>query len=72
MEAQGVDESGLAKLEVASEVEKDLRRTFPNNSHFESEQGLGALRTLLICYGVRNPKVSFFSVPETLRHPVDN
>ena len=58
VESRGVDESGLPRLEVASEVEKDLRRTFPNNSHFESEQGLGALRTLLVAYGVRNPKVS--------------
>ena len=52
-------ESGVRKTKIAMEVEKDLRRTFPNNSHFESEQGIDSLRTLLICYGIRNPTVGY-------------
>ncbi|GMI01480.1 hypothetical protein TrVE_jg10117 [Triparma verrucosa] len=59
IEDQGKDENGLANVPVAMEVEKDLHRTFPNNSHFESEQGLSSLRTLLIAYGVRNKTVGY-------------
>lgn len=43
----------------AFEVEKDLRRTFPSNDNFTTEEGLAPLRRLLIAYSVRNPAVGY-------------
>jgi hypothetical protein len=57
--AAGVDEAGLAKLPIALEVEKDLHRTFPNNKHFENEEGIATLRSILCAYGLRNPAVGY-------------
>ncbi|GMH96228.1 hypothetical protein TL16_g13286 [Triparma laevis f. inornata] len=59
IEESGKDENGLANVQVAMEVEKDLHRTFPNNSHFEAEEGLSSLRTILVAYGVRNTTVGY-------------
>jgi len=53
------DAQGLADLPVAGEVEKDLHRTFPNNKHFENEEGISTLRMILIAYGLRNPEVGY-------------
>ena len=57
--AKGVDGNGLAKIPVALDIEKDLHRTFPNNSNFLSSEGLSSLRNVLHAYSVRNPTVGY-------------
>ena len=59
IKSAGVDSSGTLDLPLASEIEKDLRRTFPSNSHFNSQSGLSSLRSLLLAYSIRNPKVGY-------------
>ena len=43
----------------AQDVEKDLRRTFPKNDNFTTEEGLAPLRRVLIAYSVRNPAIGY-------------
>jgi hypothetical protein len=59
LEEAGVDPNGVSKVPAGNEVEKDLRRTFPNNKHFNSDLGLKSLRTLLLAYSLRNPEVGY-------------
>ena len=42
-----------------TEIEKDLRRTFPDNHLYESEEGLGMLRRVLLAYSLHNPTVGY-------------
>ena len=56
---QGLDNSNLANIPVANDIEKDLHRTFPNNSNFLEEEGINSLRRLLHAYSVRNPEVGY-------------
>ena len=42
-----------------AEIEKDLRRTFPDNHLYESEEGLAMLRRVLLAYSVHNPVVGY-------------
>eukprot|EP00004_Rigifila_ramosa_P008796 TRINITY_DN2015_c1_g1_i1.p1 TRINITY_DN2015_c1_g1~~TRINITY_DN2015_c1_g1_i1.p1 ORF type:complete len:382 (-),score=58.68 TRINITY_DN2015_c1_g1_i1:27-1172(-) len=40
-------------------IDKDLRRTFPSNERFESEEGLAMLRRVLIAYSWKNTSVGY-------------
>ena len=42
-----------------AEIEKDLRRTFPDNHLYESEEGLAMLRRVLLAYSLHNPTVGY-------------
>lgn len=44
---------------VHQDIEKDLHRTFPTNANFEKEEGINALRRVLLAYSVRNPRVGY-------------
>lgn len=43
----------------ATEIEKDLHRTFPNNDNVSSKDGLALLRRVLLAYSVRNPDIGY-------------
>ena len=43
----------------AHDIEKDLRRTFPENEHFKTEEGLSPLRRVLFAYSIRNQEVGY-------------
>jgi len=47
--------------QVASEVERDLHRTFPNHPHFSGQMSLGvrALRRVLLAFAHHNPEVGY-------------
>ena len=47
------------KSNCATEIEKDLRRTFPDNHLYESEEGLAMLRRVLLAYSVYNPTIGY-------------
>ena len=51
--AEATDNGSMA------EIEKDLRRTFPDNHLYESEEGLAMLRRVLLAYSVHNPVVGY-------------
>jgi hypothetical protein len=38
---------------------QDLRRTFPDNVMFESEEGISALRRVLVAYSWLNPEIGY-------------
>ena len=50
---------GEERSSCAAEIEKDLRRTFPDNHLYESEEGLAMLRRVLLAYSVHNPTVAY-------------
>jgi hypothetical protein len=47
-------ESVLRRAELSNthsaQIEKDLRRTLPTNTHFQKEEGIDALRCVLLAY----------------------
>lgn len=43
----------------ADVIERDLYRTFPTNSNFDNEEGIGALRNVLLAYSTRNAAVGY-------------
>jgi hypothetical protein len=45
--------------QAAIDIEKDLRRTFPTNVNFQSEQGIAELRRVLLAYALRNPGLGY-------------
>jgi len=45
--------------EMAHIIERDLARTFPTNYHFEKEEGITAMRRVLLAYSIRNKKVGY-------------
>ena len=47
------------KSGCGAEIEKDLRRTFPDNHLYESEEGLAMLRRVLMAYSVYNPAIGY-------------
>jgi len=51
----------LTEVSVASltDIEKDIRRTFPDHARFGSEEGLSALRRVLAAYTIHNPDVAY-------------
>ena len=40
-------------------INKDLRRTFQNHANFVDEQGVAALKRVLVAYAWKNPKVGY-------------
>jgi len=56
-------EAVLGRAEQSSEyfeqIEKDLRRTLPTNTHFQREDGLDALRSVLLAYSERNRALGY-------------
>ena len=40
-------------------IERDLTRTFPDNSNFDNDEGIQKLRCVLMAYSVRNPGVGY-------------
>jgi len=51
--------TGSRRIAAAVEIEKDLRRTFPGHTLFESEEGKSMLRRILLAYALRNPSVGY-------------
>lgn len=47
--------------QIASEIERDLHRTFPNHPHFSGQMSLGvrALRRVLLAFAQHNPGVGY-------------
>ena len=43
------------------QIEKDLERTFPTNSKFKNEEGIAALRRVLLAYG-SSAKTNFIHI----------
>eukprot|EP00753_Platysulcus_tardus_P022699 PLAT9915.1.p1 GENE.PLAT9915.1~~PLAT9915.1.p1 ORF type:complete len:460 (-),score=130.89 PLAT9915.1:486-1841(-) len=43
----------------ATDIEKDLRRTFPRNAAYGTDRGIATLRRLLTAYAVRNSRVGY-------------
>jgi hypothetical protein len=43
----------------AAQIEKDLRRTMPTNQHFQKEEGIDALRCVLLAYSERNKTLGY-------------
>lgn len=43
----------------ANQIEKDLRRTMPTNQHFQKEEGIDALRCVLLAYSERNKVLGY-------------
>ena len=56
---KGLVKESEEKSSCAAEIEKDLRRTFPDNHLYESEEGLAMLRRVLLAYSVYNPTVGY-------------
>jgi len=54
--AQAESEPTLA----ASEIDKDLLRTFPGHSLYETKEGLAMLRRILLAYSVHNPDIGYW------------
>ena len=53
----------MRRAEVSSpfreQIEKDLRRTLPTNTHFQKEEGIDALRCVLLAYSERNQTLGY-------------
>lgn len=46
-------------MQASSDIEKDIRRTFPGHRIFETPEGLNALRRVLVAYSVHNQEVGY-------------
>lgn len=46
-------------MQASSDIEKDIRRTFPGHRIFETTEGLNALRRVLVAYSVHNQEVGY-------------
>ena len=57
--AELVKRAEAASNGCMTEIEKDLRRTFPDNHLYESEEGLAMLRRVLLAYSLHNPTVGY-------------
>ncbi|MEW5300973.1 MAG: hypothetical protein WDW38_005115 [Sanguina aurantia] len=45
--------------EAANDIDKDLKRTFPNTRRFKTEEGQSSLRKVLRAYAAYDPEVSY-------------
>lgn len=41
------------------DIEKDLRRSFPEHPYYQTEEGIESLRNVLVAYSWKNPKVGY-------------
>jgi hypothetical protein len=57
--AQLLREAEHAPTHAINEIEKDLKRTFPDNALFESKEGLDMLRRVLVAYSIHNARVGY-------------
>lgn len=48
--------------EAANDIDKDLKRTFPNTKRFKAEEGQASLRKVLRAYAAYDPEVSYCQV----------
>lgn len=48
--------------EAANDIDKDLKRTFPNTKRFKTEEGQSSLRKVLRAYAAYDPEVSYCQV----------
>src|SRR5690606_12006097 len=44
---------------AVNDIEKDIRRTFPDNEKYETQVGLNMLRRVLVAYTIHNPEVGY-------------
>lgn len=52
-------EAGTSESLVADEIEKDLHRSLPEHSFYQTEAGISALRRVLLAYSVHNREIGY-------------
>lgn len=56
---KGSQTASKSSMAVYTEVEKDLHRTFPDNAHYKTDQGLATLRRVLLAYSMHNTTIGY-------------